>query len=235
MSIYNEDESTGKLWLRDVIGNIETANSVLSSIYIKYINADNNNLFYTQLTANDITRFDIFYDSIFIETLNGCFFEKISINDGFYLKPHTENFFFNSKKTTKIDYFFDEIKNIIYFVDIELVSIANNYFTFILCLKEFDGDTGITEIKLKERVEIKFKTVSYWNDFTPKIESPKLTYNPDSKNFNVSFIFKNKIKQFGLLSIGIKNINYSYSISRIDGIVQFGTLNTSNSKHYSVL
>jgi hypothetical protein len=235
MSVYNEDESGGKLWLRDCIGNIETANNVLSSIYVKYTNANNNDLFYKQLTSNNITKFDVFYDCIFLETEAGCFFEKIVIDENNHLNPHTKNFFFNNRKTTKIDYFFDETKNIVCFVDIELLSVSNNYFTFILRLNEFNCETGLTSVKLKERVEIKFKLVSYWDNFTPKIESPKLTYNPDSKNFNVSFIFKNSIKQFGLLSIGIKNLNDEYSIFRIDGLVQFAILDSTNSRHYSIL
>ena len=66
-------------------------------------------LFYNQLINNEISRFDVFYDCIFIETTNGCFFEKIYIDETESLVPHTKNFFFNGRKTTKIDYFFDRI------------------------------------------------------------------------------------------------------------------------------
>lgn len=231
MSLYNEAETKGKLWLRNPSGIVENGSTLLSSIYLKY---SENNDFYNNLINNEITRFDVFYDCLFIETENGCFFEKIFVDENNTFQPFTRNYFFNQKKTTKIDYWFNENEQKIYFVDIEYNTIANNNFSFILHLKEFDCNSGITEQKVKQYVDLKFINPKDWFNFTPIIETPKLTYNPNSTNYNVSFIFRSKLKQFALLSLMLSK-KRKFEVTKIDGIVPFLTLDNINSQHYSLL
>lgn len=234
MSLYIQNNIEGKLWLRNILGNIESGTEMLSSVYQKYETANGNNLFYSQLTANQILRFDTFYDCIFVETKNGCFFEKINVDEYSNLIPYTKYFFYNPKKTTHVDYWFDEIDKKIYFVDIEYVSNIDLNIEFILYFYEFDCVTGITELKTKEQINFKFNKATSLLGFTPSFENPKITYNPDTKNYNVSFVFRNIDQTFALVSIMIKKQN-TFSVIKIDGIVPFGELNVSDSNHFSLI
>jgi hypothetical protein len=231
MSVYNEDITFGKLWLRNPSGFVDSANKTLSSIYLKYSEITN---LYDDLINNRIVRFDVFYDCIFIETENGCFFEKIFVSENNSFESFTRNYFFNEKKTTQIDYWFSEKEQKVFFTDIEFLDIANNSLKFILHLKEFDCITGITEQRLKEQVELYFINPDSWFNFVPIIETPKICYNPNTSNYNISFIFRSKLKQFALISIMVSK-KRNYEITKIDGIVPFLTLDLENSRHYSLL
>lgn len=231
MSLYNESETFGELWLRNPNGFIQSANKTLSSIYLKYSEIPK---LYDDLIKNEITRFDVFYDCIFIETLNGCFFEKIVVGEDDSFQSFTRNYFFNEKKTTQIDYWFSEKDQKVFFTDIEFLSIENNSLKFIVNLKEFDCNSGITEQRLKEVIELFFINPSSWFNFIPTIETPKICYNPTTYNYNISFIFRSKLKQFALISLMISK-KRNYEISKIDGIVPFLTLDIQNSRHYSLL
>ncbi len=234
MSLYIQSNNNGELWLRNAVGKIESANEILSSIYLKYSEIEESSNFYQELNNNQITRFDVFYDCIFVETKSGCFFEKIDVDENRSLVPYTKTYFYNPKKTTQIDYWFNEYQRKIYFTDINLVSILENAFVFDVSLKEFDCESGNTSLKMNERVELYFLTAESWFDFIPKIENPKLTYNPDTKNYNVSFVFRSKIGQFALLSLMIK-FDKEFKIFKVDGIVPFATLDKTKSKNYSII
>ncbi len=234
MSLYIQSQNTGELWLRNSIGNIESGSQLLSSIYLKYNNIPESNNFYNELANNKITRFDVFYDCIFIETESGCFFEKIDVNENQSLTPFTKTYFFNQKKTTPIDYWLNETNKKIYFTDINFVTILGPSFTFDISLKEFDCVSGNTTLKMNERVELFFTSADLWFDFTPTIENPKLTYNSDTKTYNVSFVFRSKTGNFALLSI-MMVFEKMFKISKIDGIVPFAKLDKNKSKHYSLI
>ena len=231
MSLYNQEQTSGKLWLRNVIGNIDSANNVLSAIYEKY---SEETVFYNQLINNEISRFDVFYDCIFIETESGCFFEKINVYEKFSLLPLTKFFFYIPRKTTPVDYWFDEVQNKVFFIEIEYESIVNQSFKFKLYFYEFDLITGYTTLKLKNRINLKFKNSPIWSNFTPEVEKPKLAYNPDTKNYNVSFVFRGKEREFALLSIMLRK-QTDFVITKIDGIASFLTLDPENSTFYSIL
>ena len=148
MSLYIQSQNTGELWLRNAIGQIESASDLLSAIYLKYSDIDGSSQFYDELNSNQITRFDVFYDCIFVETKSGCFFEKIDFNENQSLTPFTKTYFFNPKQTTQIDYFLNEYQHKIYFTDINLVSIFENVFVFDISLKQFDCDSGLTTLQM---------------------------------------------------------------------------------------
>ena len=234
MSLYIQSKNTGELWLRNAIGQIESANNILSAIYLKYSDINGSNIFYNELNNNQITRFDVFYDCIFVETKSGCFFEKIDVNENRSLIPFTKTYFFNPKQTTQVDYFLNEYQHRIYFTDINLVSIFENVFVFDVSLKQFDCESGTTSLQMNERVELYFSDAESWFGFIPVIENPKIAYNPDTKMFNISFVFRSKTNQFALLSIMV-DFDKKYKISKIDGIVPFATLDKNLSKHYSLI
>lgn len=234
MSLYIQNESEGKLWLRNILGNIESGTQMLSAIYKKYENANGSNTLYNQLTSNQILKFDTFYDCIFIQTKSGCFFEKINIDELSNLIPYTKYYYYNPKKTTHVDYWFDETDKKIYFTDIEYVSNISLNIVFNLYLYEFDMVSGITELKTKEQINFKFKTATSLLGIDPSFETPKIAYNPDTKNYNVSFILRNNENTFGLISILIKKQN-TFKIIKIDGIIPYGGLDIENSNHFSLI
>jgi hypothetical protein len=231
MSLYTQSQVSGKLWLRNILGNIESGSNVLSSIYQKYSSQTE---FYQQLIENQIKKFDVFYDCIFVETDSGYFFEKIDVDEEMSLLPYTKYFFFNPKKTTAVDYWLDEFEQKIIFCDIQFITIANSTLVFDLYLNDFDLNTGITRLKLHERFDFKILNNSNWSNFTPEFETPKITFNPDTKNYNVSFVFRGKQKEFALMSVMIRKVN-KFTVFKVDGIVPFINLDLENSNHFSLI
>lgn len=207
MSIYNNNSIQGELWLRDLRETVRPANQVLSSIYLKYKNIYPS--FYDELNSNQIVKFDMFYDTIFIETNSGCVFEKFYLDDG-YIKPFNQLNFFNIRKDTRVDYWFDETKNKIYFADIFINKVrpveeflGSGNFDFIVTFRVFDCTTGLAKNIFIDLIKLYHTDSINWDDFDFNIEDPKLTYNVDTKHFNLSFAIKNYKDELGLLSLNI--------------------------------
>jgi hypothetical protein len=72
MSIYYNKQVPGNLWLRDLNDNVSSGYNVLSSIYIKYQTISPS--FFFDVYSNNINRFDVIYDTLFVETSCGYFF-----------------------------------------------------------------------------------------------------------------------------------------------------------------
>lgn len=115
MNFYNQLNSKGQLWLRTPKGEKTSANIALSSIFLKYENIDSS--FYFDLNNNNIERFDIIQDTLFIETSSGFIFEKFYVDD-FLIKPYSNANQFQQFLDTKIDYWYDETYNSIYYANI---------------------------------------------------------------------------------------------------------------------
>jgi hypothetical protein len=118
MSIYYDKQVPGEIWLRDLGNNVTAGNKVLSSIFLKYKNI--NETFYSELTSNKINRFDVIFDTIFIETTSGFIFEKFYVDSG-SIVPFNQINFFNFRKNTTVDYWYSENKNKIFFTEIAYV------------------------------------------------------------------------------------------------------------------
>jgi len=227
MSIYYNKQTPGELWLRDLKNSVEPSYNVLSSIYFKY--QDINSSFFNELTANKINRFDVFYDTIFIETLNGCIFEKFYINND-TIKPFNQINLFNIRKTTTVDYWFDEKKNKVFFTDLYYFldpTIPLNSFSFIFLFKVFDCSTGLIKTLLIDNVIIKFLSSENWNSEVLTLENPKITYNPDTKTFNVSFIVRNETNTLGIISVNVFNTDEPY-INQVDGFLPYAIIDAQN-------
>jgi hypothetical protein len=227
MSIYYNKQIQGELWLRDLGNNINSANTVLSAIHSKYKNV--NSTFYAELTSNQINRFDLFYDTIFLETNSGCIFEKFYIDSG-HIVPYNYINLFNSRKNTTIDYWFNEAKNTIYYVEIFYVfkGTEDTNFEFNIILKQFDCTTGLASVLLVKQVLLQINSSRNWSNTNFKIENPKLTYNSDTKTFNVSFILRNSVKEFGMISLNILDRNIP-DISEINTFLPYFDIDKDNS------
>jgi hypothetical protein len=205
MSIYYDREIPGELWLRDLKNNVDSASNMLSSIILKYENINYD--FYYYLNTNQITRFDLFYDTFFIETPSGYIFEKFYIESG-SIFPFNKINLFNQRKTTSVDYWYSEAKNKIYFTEIffnPVVTVEENSISFVLYFKVFDCTTGLGSNLLTNQIKLFFDTIDNWDRYSAVFENPKLTYNPDTKKFNVSFILRNAANTLSLVSINILN------------------------------
>jgi len=259
MSLFYNTQIPGEMWIRDLKDNVSPASNVLSAVFLKYKNINSN--FYSELTSNNIMKFDVFYDTFFIETHTGYIFEKFYIED-MEVKPYNQINLFNYKKTTSVDYWFDENKNKIYYTQIyctkdiseedffnivsidetDLYTINNediidifsseesntNYFNFVLIFKVFDCNTGLSKLLLLDEIKLKYTDKIDWNYDNFYIENPKITYNSDTKNFNISFINRNSKYSFGLISINILNSDMPY-ITEVNGFLPFLKIDSLNS------
>jgi hypothetical protein len=233
MSIYYNKQNPGELWLRDLKNSVEPSYNVLSSIYFKY--QEINSPFFNELTANRVNRFDVFYDTIFIDTLYGCVFEKFYVEKN-SIKPFNQINLFNVRKTTTVDYWFDEKKNKVFFTDLYYFldpTIPLNSFSFIFLFKVFDCSTGLIKTLLIDNVIIKFLSSENWNPEVLTIENPKITYNPDTKTFNVSFIVRNATNTLGIISVNVFNTDEPY-ISEVNGFLPYATIDAENCKIISL-
>jgi hypothetical protein len=231
MSYYHNKQIPGELWLRDLKDNIDSANNVLSAIYLKYQNISST--FYSELTSNKITRFDTFNDAIFVETPSGCIFEKLYLNDdNFTILPYNQLNLFNFRKNTTVDYWYDENKKKVFFTEIAYYDDPNKvagskYFDFIFLFKTFSCQDGILINNISNRIRFSYSSAINWNDYVFFIENPKLTYNTDTKYFNVSFILRNSVKSLGLVSINVINSDTPI-VTEVHGFLPYFTIDSTN-------
>ena len=218
MNFYIESQVEGELWLRNNEGVVVSATEYLSSVYCKYSTI--NSVFYSDLILNKIEKFDVFYDSFYIQTANGYIFEKITYKDSQIL-PYNQFNLFNPKNNTNIDYWFDEKLKKVYFCDIINYIIENSsnikfYFKF----SEFDINQGTINVLLSKQIVLSLNDVKNWNDVNANREDPRLTFNNDTNTFNVSFLIRDSAGNIGILSI-----NHSTDeIYEINGYVPSGSI-----------
>jgi hypothetical protein len=223
MNFYNDNQNK-ELWIRDLENNIKTGYNSLSSIYIKYKNINLN--FFNNLNANQITRFDVFYDSIFIENEYGYVFEKLKV-ENYNIYPYNQVNLFDSLRSTKIDYWFNEKLKKVYFCGFyDIPSEGNDKIKFSFFFKEFDINTGQINILLNKTIILYLlNTTSEWSNSNGIKYNPKLTYNFDTNIFNLSFLIKSEINRYGLISV---NFN-EFDIIELNAFVPFVELDLSTS------
>jgi hypothetical protein len=223
MDFYNDTNFSGELWLRDINDNLQEVSILLSSVFLKYSSLYPD--FYYDLNLNIITKFDVFYDSFFIQTPNGYIFEKIILQNSEFL-PYSLFDLYSPLQSTNIDYWFDEINRKVYFCgfnDIYLESSSS--IRLSLFFKEFDIKSGKINLFYEKYIYLALDTTTDLLSSNGIKDDPKLTYNKDTNIFNISFLVKNDIKQNALISI---NLNQN-DILEINSFIPYGTLNTNNS------
>lgn len=244
-TIYSKNLIPGELWLRDSQNNKVLASQKFEKIFAKYQILYP--AFYEELMNNQITRFDVFFDCIFVETLSGCLFEKLITTDLGEMLPYSDNILYTPRSdpavpilnfVSSVDFWFDEINNKIYFCNIsglaENIDTQDSSFSFLLNISTFDCKTNTIQTGLFDKITIAYDQYTNWSISTAVFESPKITLNPDTNTFNVSFLVKNNFSEFGLLSINFKS-DYSlvenvFKIINISAYLPFLTLNSTNSQ-----
>jgi hypothetical protein len=182
------------------------------------------------------TEFDTFYDCIFVQTAAGSFFEKI-VPEYNNFKPYNLVDLFTPKHfsaaeyasfDTYVDYWFDEKKQKIIYA--QIVALEENryfkeYFTFVILVNEFDCKTATRKTILFDKVILAYRSASNWDIYNYVFETPKITHNPYTNKYNVSFLFKNATREFGLVSInfapGASVESGGYVVTEINGHLPF--------------
>jgi hypothetical protein len=234
MNRYLENKVKGELWMREVTNKVSPAYNVLSALYLKYENI--NPRFYSELVSNKIMKFDMFNDVVYLETEAASFFEKFIYEDS-SIRPYNQLNLINVKKNindnylTNLDYWYDERKRSIYFGEIYPLSTEIfNGISFHINFKKFNCFTGTIEDSLKQYVKIQFIKPVYFNAFN--FEYPKLTYNADTKTFNLSLVSRIS-GTLGLMSVNIMNTS-SFYIEKIDAFFPHNSVDLSSSETYSL-
>jgi len=223
MNLYNDTNFTGELWLRDINNNVQEVGTVLSAVFLKY--KDLYPDFYYDLNFNIITKFDVFYDSFYIQTPNGYIFEKIVFQNSEML-PYSLFDHRSPLGSNNIDYWFDEINKKVYFCGFsEVESVTSKSINFSLFFKEFNINTNKIKEFYTKSIHLSLdNTTNLLSSYGVK-DDPKLTYNADTNIFNVSFLVKNDINQNALISINLNQNN----ILELNSFIPFGELNAIRS------
>lgn len=217
MSIYNDQFNIGNSYLRKLDNSIYTLAESLSAVIEKYKAI--NEAFYNELILNRIVNFDVFYDCIFIETSTGYIIEKIYIEDD-VIYPYYNNNFLTENKNTNTRYWFDEKNLKIYFFDVLFDAQATNYMEFLFFIKEFDCKSGLLFLNVKEKFYLELQDARDWGKKVPTIEPPVVSYNQKTKNYNVSFVFRNNTFEMGIISIMVDAKN-ELTVSKFDIYMPF--------------
>ena len=197
-----ENEKTGELWLRFPTGTIQPAQQALSALYLKYEPIDN--IFYNDLKNNQLRRFDYFYDVIFIETQRGFIFDKMDKSDDNILKSanNDDRLFLTNAGYKFPDYWLDEKNKKIYISCNRLKEWNSTSVKINVLISQFDIKNNIHGIKTSIDITLNTDYSGLYRE--PIVEPTKITYNPDTKCFNVSFVSRGNNKEFGLFSIDLK-------------------------------
>lgn len=212
-----ENSEVGQLWLRTPSGTVYPATSAFSAVYLKYQNLANT--FCVHLTNNQIKRFDIFYDVIFIETDCGHIFDKIEIIDNVFKPVNLDNRFYPTKNDVGLpDYWLDETNKKIYNVINKVYNWTLSSVDVDVIVEQFDIIRNTFAIKLNYQILFNFEKNIYSEK--PILEPPKITYNLDTKTFNISFILRGPNKEFGLFSTNLIKEEI-LNISEVNSIVPY--------------
>jgi hypothetical protein len=217
MNKFIENLTSGEIWIRTPSGKIIPSTDALSALNLKYSTI--NPLFYFELTYNEIKRFDFFYNVIFIETASGYIFDKLtSIKN--VLTPVNNDNRLTLKPTMESnpDYWLDENNKKIYVVSNELKAWTNTTVNLEVQIKQFDITRNLYSTKFLYDINLNFPSSLYTTP--PTIEPCKISYNVDTRCFNVSFILRGNNQEFGLISTILKK-NENLVIDNINCLLPY--------------
>lgn len=215
MSIYLKNSESGEIWLRKPDDTIFSAASALSSIFKKY--EYSNNDFYLELASNQIKKFDIIYDVIYLETASGYSFDKFEIDENEnFLPSNLNNNFQSISSNLSHNFWFDDYSNKIFSFYGGLSSVVGNENTFHYVISVFDSTRNIYTKKLDFAFKIE-------GDVIQIVEPMVVSYNSTTSTFNSSSIFRTSNNQINLISINIIK-NKSLEIDTIKIVNPFATI-----------
>jgi hypothetical protein len=210
--------------MRTPSGKILPSTDALSALNLKYSTINPN--FHSELINNEIKRFDFFYDVIFIETASGYIFDKLSKNKNVLIPENNDNRLTTTENGNKFpDYWLDEVNKKIYVVDNEIKYWTSTSVKINVKIKQFDITKNLYSTKFSYDIEL-----IYNNTITkkPTIEPCKISYNLDTRCFNVSFILRGNAEEFGLISSTLKK-NQNLVINNINCLLPYTTVQEINS------
>jgi hypothetical protein len=219
-----ENQTSGEIWMRTPSGKILPSTDALSALNLKYSTIDS--IFHFELINNEIKRFDFFYDVIFIETASGYIFDKLSKNETALIPENNDNRLTTTANGNKFpDYWLDEVNKKIYVVDNEIKYWTSVSVKINVKIKQFDITKNLYSTKFSYDIEL-----IYSNNITkkPTIEPCKISYNLDTRCFNVSFILRGNNEEFGLISSTLKK-NQNLVIDNINCLLPYTTVQEINS------
>lgn len=241
LTLYEKNLQDGELWIRTPNDSVLPAHEVLKNVFIKYKDVDPNVIgepnyqsFYEQLnTGQSYLRFDIIQDVIFVETAKGCIFDQIVYDNNIvYPKTQDNNFItsLSSKRFGFPSYWFDESEQKIYIASNNIVDwsgsstwgetkagIVNEYI-----IEEFNMETSILDVKCRFHLKLEFSLTDYYTEL-PIVEPVKLSYNKDTKTFNLSHICRGPKKQFGLISVNILDERNELKVKQVNAFLPLQT------------
>lgn len=180
-----------KFFIRSSEGEITLGSDFLKNILHKY----DNFLFSEEINSSALLKIDCFLDSILIETQNFFLIEKIFQNSPASL-PEPYNLFDNlfTKENYMTDYWYDE-KN----KKILSCFLRKNNNNFSLLIRESSLSSGQTSTILQETLNItNFPNSWIWDEIS--LNSVKITYNKDTRIYNISFLVKTT-ENWGIISV----------------------------------
>lgn len=195
LSTYPYDENyalSGKLMVRNsVTREVATLIDALPYISTKYSTEIVNQL------ENNVQRFEIANDVVFIETLNYLTINKIDMDDSGFIDPKTANYDI-THSTTSFDKMSNrfKIKNNVYYCKLNTLSdsISSNNFIIYPEIYKFDlisfRNKKIFPQDLSQVTE--FFNISGGNIRYVTCNPPTLTYNSRNDIFTISFLLKDQ-------------------------------------------
>jgi hypothetical protein len=215
-----DNRTSGEVWMRTPSGKILPSTDALSSLNLKYSTINSN--FYSELSSNQIKRFDFFYNVIFIETASGYIFDKLTKSENILIPENNDNrLTVKTKMESNPDYWLDEINKKLYVVDNTLLSWSSTSVKINVKIKQFDITKNLYSTKFSYDINLTISSSLY--TAIPKIEPCKISYNIDTRCFNISFILRGNNNEFGLISTILKK-NQNLVIDNINCLLPYTTL-----------
>ena len=219
-----ENQTSGEIWMRTPSGKILPSTDALSALNLKYSTINPN--FHFELINNEIKRFDFFYNVIFIETATGYIFDKLTKSENILIPENNDDrLTLKVKMESNPDYWLDEINKKIYVVDNKLNSWNSSSANLNITIKQFDITKNLYSTKLSYNLNLEYSNITK----EPITEPCKISYNIDTKCFNVSFILRGNNDEFGLISTTLKK-NQNLVIDSINCLLPYTTLQEMTSE-----
>jgi hypothetical protein len=216
-----ENDVDGELWLRTPSGKILPSTDALSALNLKYstVNTD----FYSELINNQIKRFDFFYDVIFLETETGYIFDKLTKNNNILIPSNNDDRLIITANGNKFpDYWLDEVNKKIYVVDNQIKYWTSTNVKINVTIKQFDILKNTYSSKFSYDINLTYCNFSNLTK-KPILEPCKISYNNDTRCFNVSFILRGNKDEFGIISTILKK-DQNLVIDNINCLLPYATL-----------
>lgn len=220
-SYFNDrHDLNGKMFIKNTYTNqVLPLEQTLTYLYTKYSTS-----IYNQLTGQ-ISRFEVAYDTVFIETPEYLVVEKIEFDGKAYTNPKTPTYTLAHNLSS-----FDRLSNrfkvdsFVYYAKLKTVDTiitSNNFllypeiYRFNLLNFENDLIFPINDSQITSQFSVSGGSIRY-----VKSESPVLTFNSKNNLFNISFLLKD---QNNLIAIHEYDFDYSSDVNFIAHNIKYPT------------